>query len=538
MSGGLVLALTAVYFAMILAVAWFTGRQAKNADFFIGGHRSPWLLVAFGMIGTSLSGVTFISVPGVVGNLSPSNPNLQFSYMQVVLGYLVGYAFIATVLMPLYYRLQLTSIYTYLDQRFGRHTYKTGASFFLLSRTLGASFRIFLVTGVFQQFVLGPLGVPYLMTIALTLVLIWIYTFQGGIRTIVFTDAIQTLFMLLAVILTVVFIGRELGVGLGGIGSAIRDAGLGKTFFWDPAGKSFFLRQFLSGAAIATVMTGLDQDMMQKNNSCPNIRDAQKNMMTFSVILVVVNVLFVALGALLYIYAGANGIATPDRTDHLYPLLALEHFPLVFGAVFVVGLIAAAFSSADSALTALTTSFCVDILGFGRELPRSSAAADDGATLDPPAAGNERRSTRIGVHLGFSLLVLLICFLFHEFAGGDVLGNLFRAAGFTYGPLLGLYFFGLFTKRRINDRLAPVVCISAVLICLAFAGQSVVGALVGLDAARIDAWKAFTTRMLGGYQIGFEILIYNGILTSLGLWAISRPSSGDEPDPNATQARR
>jgi Na+/proline symporter len=358
----LILGLVGAYFALLMAVAWRTGRGGGNDDFFIGGHRSPWLLVAFGMIGTSLSGVTFLSVPGVVG--AGSGPNQQFGYMQVVLGYLVGYAFIAGVLMPLYYRLRLTSIYTWLDGRYGPASYKTGAGFFLLSRTLGASFRIFLVTGVFQAFVLDPMGVPYAVTIAATLALIWIYTYQGGIRTIVFTDTIQTAFMLAAVALTVAYMARELGLGPGGVAPAIREAGLGQWFFWDPAAPGYFWKQFLSGAAIATVMTGLDQDMMQKNNSCPDIRSAQKNMLVFSVVLVFVNLLFLALGALMHLYAARQGIAVPDNTDHLYPTLALGHFPALYGAVFLIGLIAAAFSSADSALTALTTSFCVDILGL------------------------------------------------------------------------------------------------------------------------------------------------------------------------------
>ncbi|MFT7589890.1 MAG: Na+/proline symporter, partial [Limisphaerales bacterium] len=340
---------------------------------------------------------------------------------------------------------------------------------------------------------------------AVTLLLIWIYTYQGGIRTIVYTDAIQTGFMLLAVILTLVFIGRELQLGPGGMISAIRDSDYGQVFFWDSGPKSFFWKQFLSGAAIATVMTGLDQDMMQKNNSCPNIRDAQKNMFTFSVVLVLVNILFVGLGALLYIYGSNFGIELPLKTDHVYPALALNQFPLFFGAVFLIGLIAAAFSSADSALTALTTSFCVDILGFKE-------------------GSNDGKSTRYMVHLSFSFLILIICYVFYTSSGGDVLGNLFRAAGFTYGPLLGLYMFGLFTKREIKDKLAPFVCVLAVAICLYFAGQDIVGGLAGFSPERILAWKNDVKTLLGGYEIGFEILIYNGILTSLGLFAISSPS--------------
>jgi Na+/proline symporter len=517
MSPILILLVVLGYFSLIMAVAWRTGRGAGNADFFIGGHRSPWLLVAFGMIGTSLSGVTFLSVPGVVGNLD--SPNQQFGYMQVVFGYLVGYAFIAGVLMPLYYRLRLTSIYTYLDQRFGPASYRTGAAFFLISRTLGASFRIFLVTGVFQAFVLQPLGVPYFVTIAATLVLIWIYTHQGGIRTIVYTDALQTGFMLAAVVLTVLFIGRELGLSPGGWGAEIRSQGLGQVFFWDPKAPGYFWKQFLSGAAIATVMTGLDQDMMQKNNSCPDIRSAQKNMLVFSIVLVLVNVAFLTLGALLYSYAAARGIAIPASTDHLYPLLALEQFPVLYSAIFLIGLIAAAFSSADSALTALTTSFCVDILG----MPAEDVVDPEDPNADQKPRPASRR-TRFAIHAAFSGLVLLICYAFYAWSSGDVLGNLFKAAGFTYGPLLGLYFFGLFSKRRIRDAWAPVVCVAAVAICLALAGQAVLGPLLGLSESSVEAWQSTVDRLLNGYRFGFEILILNGILTSFGLLLISRPA--------------
>ncbi len=534
----LILGLVGAYFALLMAVAWRTGRGGGNDDFFIGGHRSPWLLVAFGMIGTSLSGVTFLSVPGVVG--AGSGPNQQFGYMQVVLGYLVGYAFIAGVLMPLYYRLRLTSIYTWLDGRYGPASYKTGAGFFLLSRTLGASFRIFLVTGVFQAFVLDPMGVPYAVTIAATLALIWIYTYQGGIRTIVFTDTIQTAFMLAAVALTVAYMARELGLGPGGVAPAIRVAGLGQWFLWDPAAPGYFWKQFLSGAAIATVMTGLDQDMMQKNNSCPDIRSAQKNMLVFSVVLVFVNLLFLALGALMHLYAARQGIAVPDNTDHLYPTLALGHFPALYGAVFLIGLIAAAFSSADSALTALTTSFCVDILGLragaveaaqpGGEGPSAEGHAPDGAA----AAEQEARVRRIRwvVHAGFSATVLLICFAFHAWARGDVLGNLFKAAGFTYGPLLGLYGFGLATRRRVRDAWVPVISLLSVAICLALDGQDIVGPLAGLSDQAVARWQGAVDRLLGGYRFGFEILILNGILTSFGLLLASRragPSAEGAP---------
>jgi Na+/proline symporter len=505
MTPALIGSLVLGYFAVLMVVARITGRSASNEDYFIGGHRSPWPLVAFGMIGASLSGVTFISVPGVVGNLN--SPNQQYGYMQIVLGYQLGYAIIATVLMPLYYRLRLTSIYGYLKGRFGMSSYRTGASFFLLSRTLGSTFRIFLVTVVFQEFVLNAMGVPYWLTIGATLVLITLYSFQGGIRTIVYTDTLQTLFMLASVALTLLFIRGELGLEFGQVLPAIREAGLGKMFFWDASRPEFFGKQFFAGAAIATVMTGLDQDMMQKNNSCSNIRDAQKNMAVFSVVLVAVNALFVTLGALLYLYLDQQDLGAPARTDFLLPMLALEHFPPLIGVVFVIGLIAAAFSSADSAITALTTSFCVDILGVEERNGGSEGSI---------------RRTRYLVHAGFSLLMLLLCYSFYTWSSGDVLGNIFQAAGFTYGPLLGLYAFGLFTRRRVRDRWTPLVCILSVLLCLGLAGQGVLGPLLGLSAEQIEVWRSAVLRALGGYQIGFEILIYNGLLTFLGLWAISK----------------
>ncbi len=509
------------YFCLLLLVARWTGRKSRNADYFIGGHRSPWFLVAFGMIGASLSGVTFISLPGVIGNLN--SPNQQFSYMQMVMGYLVGYAIIALILMPLYYRLRLTSIYSYLDQRFGPSSYRTGAWFFLLSRTLGSTFRIFLVTAIFQSFVLEAMGVPYLLTIGLTLVLIWIYSYQGGLRTIIYTDTLQTVLMLTSVVLTTAFILRDLDLTIFSIMPEIRKAGLSQWFFWDTNSSAFFGKQFLAGAAIATVMTGLDQDMMQKNNSCPNIRDAQKNMLVGSIFLFVVNLMFVVLGALLYLYIGHHGIAMTAKTDDLFPNLAFNHFPAVYGAIFVMGIIAAAFSSVDSAITALTTSFCVDILGMDVDREVHNPAQLTTEELKEEEQRETRiRNTRYIIHGGISLLILFLCYGFYTWSSGDVLGNIFQAAGFTYGPLLGLYAFGLFSKRQIRDRWTPVVCITSVLICLGLAGQGIAGPLMGLNADEIGLWKEFVTRGLGGYEIGFEILIYNGLLTVLGLLAISR----------------
>lgn len=483
LSPSIILSFVVGYFLVLLAIAWFTGRKGDNKSFFIGRKDSPWYLVAFGMVGASLSGVTFISIPGVIGNLGSVNG--QFSYMQMVLGYLVGYTFIALVLMPLYYRMNLTSIYTYLERRFGFWSYKTGSAYFLLSRVIGASFRLFLVAIVLQRFVFDHWGIHFAFTVALTLFLIWVYTFKGGIRTIVFTDTMQTLFMLIAVGLTIYFIADGLQLSFGELLTTIKDSPYSQMFFWDPKADNYFWKQFLAGAAIATVMTGLDQDMMQKNNSCRNIKEAQYNMFSFSIILVVVNFMFVGLGALLYIYSNAKGIAIPERTDYLFPTLAIQHFTPVAGAVFLLGLIAAAYSSADSALTSLTTAFCIDFLDFEKK-----------DTENPRLI-----KTRYLVHVGFTVILFGTILSFKYLLNEDVVSSLFKIAGFTYGPLLGLFFFGILLNRTVKDNWVPLVCIVAPVVCYVLNANSV-------------AW-------LGGYQFGFEILILNGLLTFLGLMLIS-----------------
>lgn len=479
-----ILLFIALYFAVLILISWWTSRNANNDSFFIGNKKSPWYLVAFGMIGTSLSGVTFISIPGVVGNLDSLNG--QFSYMQVVFGYLLGYFVITTVLMPLYYRMQLTSIYGYLEQRFGRSSYKTGASFFLLSRSIGASFRLFLVAIVLQKFIFAPWNIPFPVTVLFTLLLIWIYTFKGGIKTIVWTDTLQTLFMILAVLISIYFIMQELNLDFSGMVSSIRESNYSQMFFFeDYKADNYFWKQFISGAFISIVMTGLDQDMMQKNNSCKNIKEAQLNMFSFSVILVFVNLIFVSLGALLYIYSESKGIAIPDRTDYLFPTLALQHFPMFVGVVFILGLIAAAYSSADSALTALTTSFCVDILDFEKK-----------------EQDEKLQKTRYKVHVAFTAFIFFIILVFKYLLEDDVISSLFKAAGYTYGPLLGLYAFGLFSKWKVHDKLVPVVCIVS----------PIISYIINLKSAD---W-------FNGYQFGFEILILNGALTFLGLLLLKK----------------
>jgi len=467
------------YFALLIVVSWFTSRHTTPDDFYTAHRQSPWYLVAFGMIGASLSGVTFISIPGEVGT---SN----FYYFQVVLGYLVGYFVIGTVLMPLYYRLHLISIYTYLDQRFGFWAYKSGAFFFLISRVIGASFRLFLVAGVLQITFFDSFNLPFWVAVLTTILLIWLYTFRGGIKTIVYTDTLQTAFMLLAVVITIWFIKDHLNYGWGELVNRVTDDSRSTIFNWDWQSKTNFFKQFFAGAFIAIVMTGLDQDMMQKNLTCRSIGDAQKNMFWFTIILVFVNLLFLVMGLLLYQYAEAAAISIPLRTDSLYPILATQHFTQFGGILFLLGIIAAAYSSADSALTALTTSFCVDFLGFKQE------------------NFQEKTTTRKWVHFGFSIVLFLAILAFNSINDQSVITSIFVAAGYTYGPLLGLFSFGILTKRNLKDARVPLICI----LC------PVLSYVVNLNSVN---W-------LAGYKFGVELLILNGLLTFLGLWLISTKS--------------
>ncbi|MEZ4915306.1 MAG: sodium:solute symporter [Chitinophagales bacterium] len=485
----LIFSLILVYFGFLMLISWLTtkGGNQTNEDFFIGKKVSPWYVVAFGMIGASLSGVTFISVPGAVGNLAGTNG--YFSYLQVALGYTLGYWIIATVLMPIYYRLNLVSIYTYLEQRLGVFSYKTGAAFFLLSRTIGASFRLYLVALVLQTFVFDAWGVPFFANILFTLLLIWLYTLRGGIKTIVWTDTLQTALMLLTVIFTIIFISNALGYSIGELPQKIWHSRYAKVFFFDNINEDrYFWKQFLSGVFIAIAMTGLDQDMMQKNNSCKNINEAQWNMFSFSGVLLLVNVLFVSLGALLYLYANAMHIDLPAGTDKTFPTLALNYFPPTMGIFFLLGLIAAAYSSADSALTALTTSFCIDFLDMDKNRLKKSVAS--------------LQNTRHYVHIGFALLIFLCILSFKYLLQEAVVSAVFRVASYTYGPLLGLFFFGIFTKYKVNDKFVPLVCLVSPAICYFL--------------------QANSEQLFNGYKFGFELLILNGLLTFVGLLLIAK----------------
>lgn len=480
MNPSLVISIICLYFAVLIGISYFTSKNANTLTFFSANKQSPWYLVAFGMIGSSLSGVTFISVPGDVANL-------QFTYIQMVLGYLLGYLVIGSVLMPLYYRLNLISIYTYLEQRFGFWSYKTGAMFFIISRLMGSALRLMLVATVLHLALFSNWNIPFSVTVLITLVLIWLYTFKGGIKTIVWTDTFQTLFMLLSVGITIYLVADELKLGLGGLLNEVWESNYSKMFVWEGQPKNNFFKQFFAGASIAIVMTGLDQDMMQKNLTCRNIGDAQKNMFWFSITLVAANLLFLVLGASLYLYAAAKGIALPDRTDQLFPLLALNHFSTFAGICFILGIIAAAYSSADSALTALTTSFCIDILAFSNK-----------------AEGTQTKTRRM-VHIGFSALMFVIIIGFYSLEKSSVISIVFMVAGYTYGPLLGLYSFGLFTQRTVRDKWVPLICIAS----------PVITYFINLNS---EDW-------LWGYKFGFELLILNGALTFLGLWALTIKNS-------------
>jgi Na+/proline symporter len=477
----LILMVFLAYTAILFLVSFITARKSDSESFFLGNRRSPWMVVAYGMIGASLSGVTFISVPGWV-------TDTQFSYMMVVIGYLLGYFTIAKILLPLYYRLQLTTIYSYLEDRFGFWSYKTGSFYFLLSRVIGASFRMFLVISILQIFVFDAFGIPFWVTTVIFMLLINLYTFKGGIKTIVWTDMLQTTFMLASVLISVALIKSELSLTLGDVFKEVTNSDYSNMIFTEWQDKRFFLKQFFSGVFIAIVMTGLDQDMMQKNLSCRNLRDAQKNIISLSWALIPVNLMFLGLGVLLILFAQAKGVDTPGTSDTLFPEIAFNHLKPIAGIVFIIGLISAAYSSADSALTALTTSFTIDFLGIKKN-----------KNLTEP----QRKSIRYKAHFGIALLLILVIIAFSAINNEAVISELFTIAGYTYGPLLGLFSFGLFTKRKIYDGYTPIIAVLSPVLCYILSTNSV-------------AW-------FGGYKFGFELLILNGMLMFSGLMIISSP---------------
>lgn len=480
MSPSLILLCVSAYSILLFYVVWRTSRNADNESYFIGNKSSKWYLVAYGMIGASLSGVTFMSVPGLVG---PTH----FTYMMVVFGYLIGYTVIANVLLPTYYKMNLTSIYSYLENRLGFWSYKTGAFYFILSRAIGASFRLFIVVNVLQTFVFDSWGIPFWVTVATFIFLILLYTYKGGVKTIVWTDTLQTSFMLLAVVLSVVLIFKETGMSFTNIVRKISDEGYTQMVNNDWRAKSFYLKHFFGGIFIAIAMTGLDQEMMQKNISVKTLKDSQKNMYIFSIVLVFINLLFLFLGALLYQFAHAKGIAIPPpgKEDNLFPLIALNYLGIAAGIFFIIGLISAAYPSADGALTALTSSFCIDFLGLKKK----------------NWSEKKQKNVRYTVHISFAILLLLLIVIFRIINDEAVISKLFTIAGYTYGPLLGLFSFGLITGRSLHDRWVPVICLLSPFICYFLNEHSI--------------------QWFNGYKFGFELLILNGFLTFLGLLAIS-----------------
>lgn len=464
----------AIYFGLLLLISYFTSKGADTNAFFTANRESPWWLVAFGMIGTSISGLTFISVPGAVGKTF-------FTYYQVILGHSLGYLTIALVLMPLYYRLNLISIYGYLETRFGFWSYKTGSAFFLLSRTIGSAARLYLAVNVLQIAIFAPIGVPFVVTVFISIALIWLYTYRGGVKTIIWTDTLQTFFLLIALFITIYLVGQKMNMGLGEMVNAIQASPLSHMFEWDWKSPHFFGKDFLAGVFIAIVMTGLDQDLMQKNLTCKSIGEAQKNMFWFYWVLLFINILFLSLGALLYMYAQTNQIAIPTKTDELYPLLALGgEFGTLAAVTFLLGIIAASYASSDSALTALTTSFCIDFL----RIEKFKEA--------------KREKLKQRVHLGFSALFFVVIGLFHIFNTQELISAVFNLAGYTYGPLLGLFSFGLFTKYGVKDKLVPSICLASPLITFVLEMQA--------------------QSLFGGF--GFAKLILNGAVCFLLLWLI------------------
>ncbi len=478
MSPALVITIMVVYLGVLIAISYVTSRGADTTTFFTANRQSPWYLVAFGMIGASLSGVTFISVPGNVGKTG-------FGYFQIVLGYLVGYWFIMGVLMPLYYRLHLVSIYTYLEQRFNFWSYKTGAFFFLVSRTVGSALRLYLAATVLDLFLFRAWNVPFFVTVATTILLIWIYTFKGGIKTIVWTDTFQTFFLISAVCIAVWQISAALGWSLMDLPREVSQSEFSKMFYFDdPASRGYFWKQFLGGAAITITMTGMDQEIMQKNLTCKTPGDAQKNMFWFSLIMAFVTLLFLVLGALLYLYSQNRGIPLPEFSDELFPGLALNELGLAVGIFFLLGITASSYASADSALAGLTTSFCIDFLNFKKK------------------EEDQKRREKLLVHIGFSVVFLIVILVFKEINERSVVDAVLNVAGYTYGPLLGLFFFGIFTRRQVRDPLVPLICLIS----------PVLSYYISANSATIMPWYG---------EMGIEVLILNGMITFAGLFLIS-----------------
>ncbi|GAE17984.1 sodium:solute symporter [Bacteroides pyogenes] len=463
----------AVYFIVLFAISYVTGKKADNAGFFTGNRQSSWYVVAFAMIGASISGVTYISVPGMVAGSG-------FGYLQMVMGFIVGQLVIAYVLVPLFYKMNLVSIYEYLENRFGMRSYRTGAWFFFVSKMLGASVRLFLVCLTLQLLVFDPLRLPFLLNVTITVLLVWLYTFRGGVKSLIWTDSFKTLCLVVSVGLTIYYITGELRLSFGEMLGAIADSDMSRLFFFDDVNdRQFFFKQFLAGIFTTIAISGLDQDMMQRNLSCKNSKDSQKNMVVSICLQFVVILMFLMLGVMLYLFAADQGL-TVEKGDELFPMIATgDYFPVFVGVLFIIGLVSSAYSAAGSALTALTTSFTIDILG-------AKGKSDEALT-----------STRKRVHVAMAVLMGVTIFVFNSLNNTSVIDAVYTLASYTYGPILGLFAFGIFTKRQVRDRYIPLVAIVSPLLCLVLQLNS-------------EAW-------FGGYRFSYELLLFNAFFTFLGL---------------------
>ncbi|HTN38521.1 MAG TPA: sodium:solute symporter [Arachidicoccus sp.] len=484
MSATLLLTIIFAYFLLLLFVSWKTSKGSNNESFFIGNRSSNWMLVAFGMIGTSLSGVTFVSVPGAVGHDA-------FGYLQITLGYVIGYVIIAFVLLPLYYRLKLTSIYGYLQSRMGMAAYKTGSLFFIVSRWVGATARLYLVVNILQMVILDRLGVPFSVTTLVILVMIILYTYEGGVKTIVWTDTLQTTCMLAGLLICSIYMLYHMNMNITDSLTAMHDQGLSRVFGLDFNDKNYFVKQILAGAFITITMTGIDQEMMQKSISVSNLKDSQKNMISLAFILLIVITLFLYMGGLIHLYGAREHLSA--QGDLLFPTIALEHMPTAIGIIFLIALISALFPSADGAMTALTSSICIDILGMKRQDKWDES---------------RQKAIRKKVHLWVAFSFLVLVLVFKIVNDNSMIGIILKMATYTYGPLLGLFAFGIFTKRKVQDRYVPYICFAAPLLCLL-----------------IDYFQA---DLFGSFQIGLELIIINGLFTWLGLWICSRPATTEQ----------
>ncbi|MBP3420506.1 MAG: sodium:solute symporter [Marinifilaceae bacterium] len=470
MSAGLAITILIAYFCMLMVIGIITSRKSNSTTFYNADRSSPWYLVAFGMVGVSLSGVTFISVPGEVGNT-------HWSYLALVIGNCIGYLLIAWILLPIFYKLNLISIYGWLEKRFGTTTKKSGSTLFLVSQLIGASFRLFLIVSVLQIAFFDAAGIPLWCTVLITLLFVWLYTFKGGIKTLVWTDTLQTIFMLLSLFITIVIICKEMDFSVGEAANSIAQSDYSTIFNWDWKSGQNTIKQIIAGISITIAINGLDQNMMQKNLTCSSLRECRKNMFSFSGLFLLTNILFLTMGTLLYIYANHNGIEIPEKSDQLFPTLALNYFGNFAGVCFLLGVTAAAYSSVDSSLTAMTTSFCSDIIGITPENPRPKL--------------------RIAIHLLFSLLMGAIIVIFSSTNNSSVVSAVFTAVGYTYGPILGLFLFGLCSKRAVYEKAIPYICV----------------------ASPIISWfiNRYSETILFGYKFGFEILLFNALITIIGL---------------------